>query len=149
MERSNLPKGFHNMRTFGLMDALLGRRSRRFFMGANIPDGVFKFKSKKEPMPLSEMEKLLIVAACGTNTGWHNMIYRGETYAPHLSNYAGASGGRVFPSAAGFETSMTFFTDDEGVYVLENRDVPPIAERSKEGTLDFDVVLAHMKSKIR
>ncbi|MBW2408187.1 MAG: hypothetical protein JRF72_00205, partial [Deltaproteobacteria bacterium] len=115
MERSNFPPGYKNLSNFGLIEALLGRRSRRFFMGAEIPDGVFAFKSKQDPMPLSELEKLLVVAACGGNTAWHNMIYRGRIYAPHLSNYAGAAGGRVFPSAAGFHTSQTFFTDDDGL----------------------------------
>lgn len=31
---------------FPLMESLTGRRSRRFCMGAEIPDGVFAFKSK-------------------------------------------------------------------------------------------------------
>ena len=31
---------------FPLMDAIAGRRSRRFCMGAEIPDGVLAFKSK-------------------------------------------------------------------------------------------------------
>ena len=66
------------------------------------------------------------------------MIYRGEPYAPHLSNYAGAAGGRVFPSAAGFQTSQTFFTDDEGVYVLEMRDAPAFSEREDNGSLGFE-----------
>jgi len=98
------------MMDFGLIEALLGRRSRRFFQGAEIPDGVFKYKSRKPPLPLTELEKLLDVAACGGNTSWHHMIYRGDPYAPHLSNYAEAAGGRTFPSGAGFQTSTTFFT---------------------------------------
>ena len=86
MNKATFPPGFKDLQNFGLIEALLGRRSRRFFMGAEISDGVFAFKSKKEPMPLSELEKLLVVAACGGNTSWHHMIYRGENYAPHLSN---------------------------------------------------------------
>jgi len=46
------------MLDFGLVEAILGRRSRRFFMGAEIPDGVFAYKSRFDPMPLSEPEKL-------------------------------------------------------------------------------------------
>ena len=65
MEKQGLPSGYKDMIDFGLIEALLGRRSRRFFMGAQIPGGVFAFKSKQEPMPLSELEKLLVVAACG------------------------------------------------------------------------------------
>jgi hypothetical protein len=108
MGRNELPKGFQDSLNFGLIEALLGRRSRRFFMGAEIPDGVLTYKSKQSLMPLSELEKLLVVTACGSNTGWHNMLYRAKRYAPYLSNYCGAAGGRTFPSSAGFHTSMTF-----------------------------------------
>lgn len=141
--------GFQDMLSFGLIESLLGRRSRRFFLGAEIPDGVFAFKSKHNPVPLSDLEKLLVVAACGGNTSWHHLIYRAKRYAPHLSNYAGAAGGRTFPSAAGFHTSMTFFTDDDGVYVLDARDAPAFAERNQDGSLDLKVILDVLKSRIK
>ena len=53
MKTSDLPDGFRDVLSFGLVEALLGRRSRRFFMGAEIPDGVFKYKSRFEPVPLT------------------------------------------------------------------------------------------------
>ena len=149
MENPSLPPGYKDMFNFGLIEALLGRRSRRFFMGAEIPDGVFSFKSKHEPMPLSELEKLLVVAACGGNTAWHHMIYRGQIYAPHLSNYAGAAGGRLFPSAAGFHTSQTFFTDDDGLYLLEMRDAPAFAERAGDGSLNLNEFVFNVKKHVR
>ncbi len=89
MKPATIPTGFETMLSFGLVDALLGRRSRRFFLGAEIPDGVFAYQSQHQPVPLSELEKLLLVTACGGNTSWHHMIYRAQLYAPHLSNYAG------------------------------------------------------------
>jgi hypothetical protein len=149
MENPGLPPGYKDMINFGLIEALLGRRSRRFFMGAEIPDGVFAFKSKQEPMPLSDFEKLLVVAACGGNTAWHHMIYRGQIYAPNLSNYAGAAGGRVFPSAAGFHTSQTFFTDDDGLYLLEMRDTPAFADRADNGYLNLDEFVSNVKKHVR
>ncbi len=94
---------------------------------------MFAYKSRHAPVPLSELEKLLVVLACGGNTSWHHLIFRAQRYAPYLSNYAGAAGGRSFPSAAGFHTSMTFFTDDDGVYILEARDAPAFAERQADG----------------
>ncbi len=100
-------------------------------------------------MPLSELETLLVVSACGSNTGWHNMIYRAERYAPYLSNYSGAAGGRTFPSAAGFHTSKTFFTDDDGVYVLDDRDAPAFAERAPDGSLDLQTILTEARKRIR
>ncbi len=149
MKDQSVPPGYQDMMSFGLVEALLGRRSRRFFMGAEIPDGVFAYKSKYEPLPLSDMEKYLVVAACGGNTSWHHMIYRAKLYAPHLSNYAGAASGRTFPSAAGFHTSMTFFTDDEGVYVLESRDDEACSARNDDGSLDFDHIVGAVKTRIR
>lgn len=149
MKENTLPPGFQDMLSFGLLEGLLGRRSRRFFMGAEIPDGVFAYASNKKPIPLSELEKLLIVSACGGNTSWHHMIYRADRYAPHLSNYAGAAGGRVFPSAAGFQTSQTFFTDDEGVYIIDIRDAPALADRAEDGSLSFDEFVDNVRKRVR
>ena len=149
MKKLTIPQGFEDMQAFGLLEALLGRRSRRFFRGAEIPDGVFAYKSRHQIEPLSELEKLLVVTACGGNTSWHHLIYRAQQYAPHLSNYAGAAGGRTFPSGAGFHTSMTFFTDDEGVYVLDNRDATDLTEREEDGSLDLEVVLAALKNRVK
>lgn len=149
MNTMSPPKGFQNMLAFPLMEALLGRRSRRFFMGAEIPDGVFTYTSNHKSLPLSDLEKMLVVSACGGNTSWHHLIYRADRYAPHLSNYAGAAGGRTFPSAAGFHTSKTFFTDDDGVYLLEMRDAPAFAERGADGSLNPEAFLDNVRSRVR
>ena len=148
MGRSDFPPGFQDVLNFSLVQGLLGRRSRRFFMGAEIPDGVLAYRSRHKPVPLSDLEKMLVVAACGGNTSWHNMIYRGASYAPHFSNYSGAAGGRVFPSAAGFQTSQTFFTDDDGVYVLKMRDAPAFAEREKDGSLDREAFVNNVRERV-
>ena len=149
MKQYNLPLGFQDMLSFSLIEGLLGRRSRRFFMGAEILDGVFEYKSRHKPVRLSDLEKMLIVSACGGNTSWHHMIFRGDSYVPHLSNYSGAAGGRVFPSAAGFQTSQTFFTDDEGVYVLEMRDAPAFAERTDDGSLSLEGFVDNVRERVR
>ena len=134
---------------FPFVDALFGRRSRRFFRGAEVPDGTLAYKSRHEVMPLSDLERMLILTACGGNTGWHHSITRHERYAPHLSNYPGAAGGRTFPSAAGFHTSELFFTDDSGTYLFETRDAPAMGERDSEGRHSLvDLVKAH-ESRIR
>jgi hypothetical protein len=149
MKNMATPPGFQDLLKFPFIEALLGRRSRRFFMGAEIPDGVLAFKSRKKPMPLDQLEKLLVVSACGGNTSWHHMIYRAARYAPHLSNYAGAAGGRVFPSSAGFHTSQTFFTDDEGVYLLPMRDAPAFADRAADGGLDLGAFVDNVRQSVR
>ena len=134
---------------FPFVDALFGRRSRRFFRGAEIPDGPLAYKSRHEAIPLTELERLLILTAAGGNTGWHHSITRHERYAPHLSNYPGAAGGRTFPSAAGFHTSELFFTDDSGTYLFQTRDAPAMGQRDTEGKLSLvELVKAHA-SRIR
>lgn len=140
--------GLDQMLAFPLIEALLGRRSRRFFMGAEIPDGVFQYRSRHAPMALSKQETLLVVTACGGNTSWHHMIYRARRYAPHLSNYAAAASGRTFPSAAGFHTSKTFFTDDSGLYVLDIRDAPACASRDASGSLSVDDVVSQLEQHV-
>ncbi len=142
-------QALHELLQFPFVDALFGRRSRRFFRGAEIPDGTLAYKSRHAAMPLSDLERMLILTACGGNTGWHHSITRHERYAPHLSNYPGAAGGRTFPSAAGFHTSELFFTDDGGTYIFETRDAPAMGERDSEGRHSLvDLVKAH-ESRIR
>jgi hypothetical protein len=100
---------------FPLLEALFGRRSRRFAVGDEIPDGPFAYRSRHEPLPLTELERMLVLTAIGGTTGWHYAITRHARYAPHMSNYSAGAAGRTFPSAAGFHTSELFFTDDSGV----------------------------------
>jgi hypothetical protein len=134
---------------FPLTEAMFGRRSRRFFRGANIPDGPLQYASKHAPMPLSEMERLLILLAMGGVTGWSNLVTRHDRYAPHLSNYSGSASGRTYASAAGFQTSEIFFTDDSGTYIFETRDFPPPVARDAEGHNDLRWLLAAHRSRIR
>src|SRR3712207_9002223 len=77
------------------------------------------------------------------------MIMRHARYAPPLSNYSGAAGGRTFPSAAGFHTSEVFFTDDEGVYLFETRDAPALVEQTTDGPPDLEAILQAHRGRIR
>jgi hypothetical protein len=147
---SNVPKGLAEAVRFPLIEAIYGRRARRFSKGAEIPEGPFKYKSKHAPQPLSDLEQLMILTAASGNTGWHHMIYRSERYAPHLANYSMAAGGRTFPSAAGFHTAEFFFTDDSGVYFLPTRDSGSIVSYNKNGEFDLNAWLqAHKKRVVK
>jgi hypothetical protein len=144
METTAYPPGLKDILEFPLVEALYGRRARRFPLGASIPDGPLAFTSLHEPLPLTDLEQMLVLTAAAGNTGWHYMITRHARYAPHLSNYSAAAGGRTFPSAAGVHTSEAFFTDDEGVYLFETRDAPALVERTTDGPPDIDaMVKAH------
>ncbi|MGC2483602.1 MAG: hypothetical protein WA398_07560, partial [Nitrososphaeraceae archaeon] len=133
---------------FPLAEAIAGRRARRFCMGAEIPDGVLSFKSKHRPMPLSEIEQLIVLSYMGGVTGWHFAIMRHERYAPKLSNYSASPVGRTFPSSAGFTTSELFFTDDKGTYIFPTRDFHPEIE-IQDGKVDLEEFLSVHKKRIR
>ena len=125
---SGFPKGIEDVLTFPLTEALRGRRSRRFALGASIPDGPFEFTSRREPIPLTELETMLVLTAAAGNTGWHYMLPHDDRYSPGLPSYPSSAGGRTFPSAAGYHTTEVFFTDDRGTYVFATRDAPALAE---------------------
>jgi len=107
---------------FPFYEAVLGRRSRRFPVGGQIPDGVLAFTSRKEPRPLTDLQRALVLATVTGQTGWHFGITRHPGYQPQFPNYSGSAIGRTFPSAAGFHTTQFFFSDDSGTYYLPTRD---------------------------
>ena len=115
-----------------LVEALFGRRSRRFALGGELPDGPLAYKSRHRPVPLSELERLLVLSAMGGTTGWHYSITRHARYAPHMSNYAAGAAGRTFPSAAGFHTAELFFTDDSGLWFFPTRDAGALVDPAIE-----------------
>jgi hypothetical protein len=102
-------EALRQLAAFPLVDALYGRRSRRFALGGEIPDGPLAYRSKHEPLPITELERMLVLSAMGGTTGWHYSITRHARYAPHVSNYAAGAAGCTFPSAAGFHTAELFF----------------------------------------
>ena len=133
---------------FPLMAGILGRRSRRFPVGAEIPSGELAFRSVKDPEPLSELERALVLATVTGVTGWNFGITHHAGYAPALPNYPGSAGGRTFPSAAGFHTTEFFFTDDSGTYFLSSRDEAPSAAVD-DGKVDLEEWLEETVSRYR
>lgn len=123
---STLPRGLVETAGFPLIEAIHGRRSRRFAKGASIPNGPLAFTSRQAPEPLDPTEQMLLIATIAGNTGWANLFAHHPDYAGRLPNYTAAAGGRSFPSSAGFNTTEFFFTDDTGVYFLPTRDMTPL-----------------------
>ncbi|MCU0563461.1 MAG: hypothetical protein MUE48_05895 [Desulfobacterales bacterium] len=125
---ASLPRGLVEAASFPLIEAIHGRRSRRFAKGATIPEGPLAFASRQPPEPLDPVEQMLLIATISGNTGWANLFAHHPGYGGRLPNYTTAAGGRSFPSSAGFNTSEFFFTDDTGVYFLPTRDMTPAPE---------------------
>jgi hypothetical protein len=59
---------------FPLMEAIAGRRSRRFCLGAEIPDGVLAFNSKHKPVPIyhNGEQKTTVISDNQTSYGTDN-----------------------------------------------------------------------------
>ena len=144
----NVPKGLVEAANFPLLEALHGRRSRRFARGATIPDGPLAYASQHAPAPLSELEQMLLLTSVAGNTGWSNLIPYNRHYIPNIPNYAGAAGGRSFPSCAGFQITEFFYTDDDGVYFLPTRDMPAVDVRAASGETDLNAYLEAHKARI-
>jgi hypothetical protein len=96
------PKAMEAMTQFPLIQALAGRRSRRFCVGAEIPEGPLAFKSNQKPIPLTELEQMLVLTSMAGSTGWHYSISYDQSTRPRLPSFSAGPAGRTFPSAAAF-----------------------------------------------
>mgnify|MGYP006285016831 CR=1 FL=1 len=110
---------------FPLMRALFGRRSRRFGLGMELPSGPLEFASDADPHPLSEREQALLIAAGTGVTGWNFGIPYGPATPDSHAEYSVRFTGRTAPTAAGIGTPLLFYTDDDGTYLTNTRDVDP------------------------
>ena len=115
----------HCLNSFPLMKAIFGRRSRRFGLGMEIPSGPLAFRSRKNPLPLTELEKYILVAAATGVTGWSFGVPFGPNKPDSHADFTVRFTGRTTPTPAGIGTPALFFTDDEGCYVTRTRDVRP------------------------
>jgi hypothetical protein len=128
-------KGLRTMLEFPLPQALFGRRARRFGVGMEIPSGPLAFRSDKDPLPLSELEQTVLVAAATGVSGWSFGVPFGPRTPEAHAEFTLRFTGRTAPTAAGLGTPALFFTDDHGCYCTRTRDVQP--HRMQE--LDGDV----------
>ncbi|MGF1636260.1 MAG: hypothetical protein ACFCUU_04250 [Cyclobacteriaceae bacterium] len=118
-------KAYENLMQFPFLNALFGRRARRFGLGMEIPSGPLAYKSEKEAVPLSETEQMLLVAAATGVSGWNFGIPFGPKTPDSHAEFSLRYTGRTAPTAAGLGTPALFFTDDHGCYCTRTRDTPP------------------------
>ena len=74
-------EALQQLAAFPLVEALYGRRSRRFGLGGAIPDGPLAYESQREPFPLTDLERMLVLSAMGGTTGGITRS-RDTRYAP-------------------------------------------------------------------
>ena len=128
--------GLQEAMQFPLMEAIFGRRSRRFGRGMEMPQGPLSYRSRRDSLSLSEREEAVLIAAATGVSGWHF----GVPYSPGRpgghAEFSQRFTGRTTPTAAGFGTPVLFYTNDRGCFVVNTRDVTP--ERMREVTEGMD-----------
>ncbi len=145
MAQSAASSLLHHVWGYPLFEALYGRRSRRFGLGFEITEGPFKYTSQKSPLPLSELEEALLVAAGVGVTGtplW-------DTSRPRA---LGAGPGRTFGSTLRGRRTALFLTNDDGVYFIDPSSVVATKVREVESLDEREKLVAfsrHHRKKLR
>lgn len=125
--KMNASHALSDLLQFPFLNALFGRRARRFGLGMEIPSGPLAYRSEKEPVPLSETEQMLLVAAATGVSGWNFGVPFSPAVPTSHAEFTQRFTGRTAPTAAGLGTPALFFTDDDGCYCTRTRDVKPTA----------------------
>jgi len=115
----------HQLSQFPLLEAIFGRRARRFGRGMEIPSGPLAYKSKLEPKPLSDLEESILIAVGTGVTGWNFGVPFGPDRPNEHAHYTQRFTGRTFPTAGGFGTPAMLYTNDNGTYITNTRDIQP------------------------
>lgn len=100
-----------------LIDALRGRRSRRFGAGMEMPSGPLAYKSRFPPVPLTESEEAaLVFAACGiTGPAMADLCFAQDGGGAIMAGLTG----RTIASGDGIQTVSLFVTNDSGTWFVK------------------------------
>ena len=131
---SNLPPQAEAAWDFPLFDAIMGRRSRRFGLGMEMASGPFRYKSNKEPVGLDDLETAMLVAAATATTG--PILAETELPGGMVKTI-----GKPYPSAMGSHRARLFFTNDDGVYVINADQAKMTKMREYEDADDREKIL--------
>jgi hypothetical protein len=112
MTEQIVPDVLRQVWEYPLFDALYGRRTRRFGLGFEMTEGPSPYKSSRAPLPLTETEEALLVAA---GVGFSGLaLWDQSRPLPYRSG-----DGRTFPTTSRGRRTALFFTNDHGVYVID------------------------------
>ena len=131
-----MSEAVRNLLDYPLMNAIFGRRARRFGLGMRIPSGPLTFTSRHDPVPLSELERSLLLAVGTGVSGWSFGVPFGPDRPDQHAHYSVRFTGRTAPTAGGFGTPAMLVTDDDGTYLTNTRDVTPERMLEFEGIED-------------
>ena len=143
-ESTSLPDDlFRQVWEFPLGQALTGRRARRFALGMEIPGGPLAFKSRHEPLPLSETEQAVLLCAATGVTGWHFGVPYSTSSPNAYPSYAQHFSGHTYPTRVG--NMKLFYTDDDGIYMVGAGDLAPAVAQPSQGTSDLQRITRQIK----
>ena len=128
----DIPAGFDAAWKYPLMEAIFKRRSRRLAFGAEIPGGPTKYRSKQDPLPLSELEEALLVQATTGVSGFNlgDLPYCDDKERDACGNTMIQFTGRTWASPCASHDTELFYWNDEGTYVMKLHELRP--ERMQE-----------------
>src|SRR5205814_821296 len=129
---------------YGLLDALIGRRSRRFAPGMRLDGGPLAYASERPPQRLSlDEQAALAFAACGiTGHALAELPYAsGETPESGGGHIMMSLVGRTAASGDASHSNTVFVIDDEGAWMLRRPQdyprtrIPALVELARERRL--------------
>lgn len=124
----NLNERLENALKYPLFDAIFNRRSRRFGLGMELSNSTLEFKSKYDPIPLTDIEEALLVWSGTGLTGLCLADLPPENGIDLLCQWTG----RTWPSACNNHGTELFFTNDDGLYHVDVKNMLP-----KDNELDM------------
>lgn len=110
----DIPEGLNVALNFGLLDAIFTRRSRRFGLGMEMTEGTLKYKSRFQPIPLTELEEAFLIWA-GTGMTGLSLGDLPRTGISWLFQWTG----RSWPCSCNSHSTELFYTNDKGVYMVK------------------------------
>ncbi|WP_462137561.1 hypothetical protein [Candidatus Mycalebacterium sp.] len=115
------PDGLKKAIKHGFFDTVFERRSRRFGLGMEIPEGPLEYKSGHKPEPLSELEEAIIV---WTGLGIKNINL--SDFPPHMGlDLEVQFTSKTIPALGDVHRTELFYTNDDGSYMIKMHDKKP------------------------
>ena len=118
---SEYPEGLDRAVEHSFYDAVFQRRSRRFGLGMEIEKGPLRYKSRHDPVPLSELEEAILV---WTGLGIKNINL--SDFPPHVGlDLEMQFTSKTIPALGDVHRTELFYTNDEGLYMIKMHDKHP------------------------
>jgi len=111
----NAPDGLMNALRYPFFQAVFDRKSRRVGLGMQVESEILKFASTYVPVPLSELEEALL---CIAGTGLTGLNLGDLDPARGMSTLVQWTT-RTWPSSCSNHGTELFFTNDDGLYLLD------------------------------